>query len=281
LRDLSKRTEQCLTCHLGTADKFVDHELIAAGHPDLYFELASFQAVMPKHWKPKQNEDAWHDVSELAIGQATQLREQLGRLGRFASSNVWPQYAELDCFACHHSLTAAKDSWQQERGYPNRPPGNPPFNLSRFAVLRHLARELDANAAQQLETSLGSLFTLVSTIGSDKARVATEAARVQGLAAQLEQRVKAGRYDAGLTMRLMKSISGDADYISSLGERAAEQAAMALDSLFVTYSRNTNVANAAQVRTAIQALFKQVENPSAYNAFSFAQQMRAVNGLLP
>jgi hypothetical protein len=153
--------------------------------------------------------------------------------------------------------------------------------MSRFAVLRHLARELDSNAAQQLESSLGSLFTLVSTIGSDKARIASEAARVQTMAAQLEQRVKAGRYDAALTMRLMKSISGDADYISSLGERAAEQAAMALDSLFVTYSRNTNVANAAQVRTAIQALFKQVENPSAYNAFSFAQQMRAVNGLLP
>ena len=32
--------ENCLTCHLGTAEKTVDHEMIAAGHPDLYFELA-------------------------------------------------------------------------------------------------------------------------------------------------------------------------------------------------------------------------------------------------
>jgi hypothetical protein len=31
-RDLVKRSERCLTCHLGTPDKFVDHELIAAGH---------------------------------------------------------------------------------------------------------------------------------------------------------------------------------------------------------------------------------------------------------
>jgi len=27
-------------------NKFVDHEMIAAGHPDLYFELDSFSAVM-------------------------------------------------------------------------------------------------------------------------------------------------------------------------------------------------------------------------------------------
>jgi len=28
----------------GTKNKFVDHEMIAAGHPDLYFELDSFSA---------------------------------------------------------------------------------------------------------------------------------------------------------------------------------------------------------------------------------------------
>ena len=50
-RDLAKRTEKCLSCHLGSQEKFVDHEMIAAGHPDLYFELDSFSAVMPRHWK--------------------------------------------------------------------------------------------------------------------------------------------------------------------------------------------------------------------------------------
>ena len=26
-----------MECHLGPRNKFVDHEMIAAGHPDLYF----------------------------------------------------------------------------------------------------------------------------------------------------------------------------------------------------------------------------------------------------
>ena len=41
-RDLVQRTEKCLACHLGTQEKFVDHEMIAAGHPDLYFSWTLF-----------------------------------------------------------------------------------------------------------------------------------------------------------------------------------------------------------------------------------------------
>ena len=48
-KDLVKRTEKCLTCHLGTAAKWVDHEMIAAGHPDLVFDLEAFSSAMPRH----------------------------------------------------------------------------------------------------------------------------------------------------------------------------------------------------------------------------------------
>ncbi|MBI3950138.1 MAG: hypothetical protein HY314_06760 [Acidobacteria bacterium] len=39
MKNTVRRAEKCLTCHLGTAEKWVDHEMIAAGHPDLIFEL--------------------------------------------------------------------------------------------------------------------------------------------------------------------------------------------------------------------------------------------------
>ena len=121
-RDLVKRSEKCLTCHLGTPEKIVDHELIAAGHPDLYFELDSFMSVMPPHWK-EVDTDPWFAVRAMAVGQAVQLREQLKRVARESQGGIWPEYAELDCFACHHNLVAAKDSWRQERGYAGPPSG--------------------------------------------------------------------------------------------------------------------------------------------------------------
>jgi hypothetical protein len=82
-------------------------------------------------------------------------------------------------------------------------------------------------------------------------------------------------------MRLLQKISNDADEISNEGERAAEQSAMALDSLFIAYTRTEKVPNAPDIRAAINALFQQLENPSSYNPADFARQMRKVNSLLP
>ena len=119
-KDVVKRTEKCLTCHLGTSEKFVDHEMIAAGHPDLVFELEAFSAAMPRHWKETTDTEAYKPVRTFAIGQLTHLRASLDRLARRVKGPIWPEYAELDCFACHHSLTRAEDSWRQAQGYENR-----------------------------------------------------------------------------------------------------------------------------------------------------------------
>src|SRR5260221_1064051 len=162
-RNVIHRTEKCLTCHLGTAQKFVDHEMIAAGHPDLYFELDSFSAVMPRHWKEpresapgKPTEDPnWVGVRDWSAGQAVQLRAAMEQLTwrakneRFDKKDVWPEYSELSCIACHHSLGPAKDSWRQEHGYYGRRPGDPAWNSSRYAVFRLLAKQIDSANAQE------------------------------------------------------------------------------------------------------------------------------------
>ncbi len=46
-KNLVKRAEKCLSCHVSDAERNADHELIAAGHPDLLFELDTFTALLP------------------------------------------------------------------------------------------------------------------------------------------------------------------------------------------------------------------------------------------
>ena len=46
---------------------------------------------------------------------------------------------------------------------------------------------------------------------------------------------------------------------------------MALDSLFIAYTKNAQIAHAAEIRAAINDLFAQLENPSAYNPNDFAR----------
>jgi hypothetical protein len=275
-RDLIKRSERCLSCHLGTAEKFVDHEMIAAGHPDLTFELNLFSAVMPRHWK-EPSDYAWRGVQVWGVGEAVQLQKGLERLARRASSPNWPEYAELDCFACHHSLTKPEDSWRQEMGYAGRQPGVPAWNESRYVVFRHIAKRINPEAAGQLDAAILKLTGLLGQRNGNVREIASSATDAAALASQFSQRLNAKTYDQEFTLSVMRSIAQDGDAISARGQRAAEQAAMSLDSLFVAYKQNTKSANEAELRDAINGLFQQVDNPSAYHAPRFAAQMQKVN----
>jgi hypothetical protein len=303
LRDPANRAENCLRCHLGDKDNSVDHELIAAGHPDLVFELASYTAAMPKHWKevgekPKATPDPYFDVRELATGEAVQVKQQLLRVSRNTQGNFWPEYADLDCFACHHSLTTAENSWQQKRGYPPLPngapatgglpaygtgrhPGNPPWNLSRYAILRQMMSELDPGSSRELEGNIDRLYGMISSLNPDKAQVVALANSTAGVIDRLLPNLKAANYDQARTLRLMKATVNNADYITRLGERPAEQAAMALQVLYAAY--NQGQPGNPRIQQAIDGLLKsnQVANPSAYDAFKFADMMKGVGGLLP
>jgi len=293
-RNVIHRTEKCLECHLGTQSKFVDHEMIAAGHPDLYFELDSFSAVEPRHWKsPREaapgrpvEDGAWNGVRDWSTGQAVQLRASLERLAwrakgeRYDKKDVWPEYAELSCFACHHALVPAKDSWRQAHEYPGRRPGDPAWNESRYAVFRLLAKQVDPTAAQELEQHLVKLAGTMSTLNPDRSAVASEALVAALIAQRMAERLAKRPYDQELALRTLQQITSDAENISLADERAAEQATMAIDSLYIAYSKEGKPKNAEEVRTAINGLFQQLENPSVYNADQFASALRRLHGML-
>jgi len=278
-RDLLSRSERCMSCHVGTAEKRVDHQMIAAGHPDLTFELDTFSTVMPRHWKFPPEGDPWAGVQEWGIGQAVQLREVLNRLSRSAAGKSWPEFAELDCFACHHSLTAPQDSWRQARGYGARNPGTPPWNASRYVAFRHLAEQVNPDGSRKLDAQLASLAALVGS-EADREQIAAAAKRASAQADQIAQQLRHQQYDRDLSARVMQAIAADAP-IAEQGERAAEQAAFALDSIWLAYQKNEKVGNEQELRAAINRLFDQLQNPSAYNAPAFAAQMQKVKALLP
>lgn len=293
-RNVIARTDLCLSCHLGTKEKFVDHEMIAAGHPDLYFELDSFSAVMPRHWKVPRETDsgqpaedaAWAGVRDWSAGQAEQLHQGLQRLEwrargqRFDKKDIWPEYSELSCFACHHALGPAKDSWRQAHGFAGRRPGDPAWNTSRYAVFRIVAEEADAAAAKELARQMDTVAAEMSRLNPDRDAVATAAAAAAPLARKIASQLAAMPYSAAFMLRTMQRITQNAQEISLADERAAEQATMALDALYIAYSKNASPPDAADARAAINALFRQLENPSSYNADQFAAGLRRVGDLL-
>src|SRR5271170_3337370 len=283
-KDLAVRSDRCLNCHLGAPGLEVDHEMLAAGHPDLTFELDSFSSIEPPHWVEKAPDsklpidDKLFGVRIWSIGQATQLQQSMVRLARHARGPVWPEYTEMDCFTCHHSLTKPEDSWRQQEGYGTRRPGNPPYNPARYVVFRHLARSADAQTTAELETTLTEVSALVAELQPDRTVLAAKCDRGAQLAGELARKMRSATYDRAQTEQLMREIANDSDGISLDGERSAEQAAMALDSLYLAYA-NLSGPN-QELKGDIDQMYRLLDNPSAYSAPKFAAQMKKTSAAI-
>jgi hypothetical protein len=271
-KNLSIRSEKCLTCHLGAPGLHVDHELIAAGHPDLRFELDSYTATEPPHWVEK-NTDPLFGMKAWGIGQAVQMRESMLRVVRDAQSGPWPEFSEMDCITCHHSLTGP-ESWRQKEGYAGHRPGDAPYNVSRYVVFRKFADEVDPATNRELQAQTDKVAMLITTMSPDRAAVETAAKRAADLSDKLLGEVRNADYDRARTERLIKSIAGEADAISKQGERAAEQATLTVESLYLATAKAG--APNPETKAAIDQLYLQIKNPSAYNAPMFAAQLQRV-----
>ncbi|MCX6895713.1 MAG: multiheme c-type cytochrome [Verrucomicrobia bacterium] len=69
LQNLYVCANTCVACHQN-----VDADILAAGHPELIFELDGQCVTQPKHWQETTN---WNGAQAWLVGQAVALREAL------------------------------------------------------------------------------------------------------------------------------------------------------------------------------------------------------------
>jgi hypothetical protein len=143
-----------------------------------------------------------------------------------------------------------------------------------------LAKQIDSASAQELDRQVLLVSDEMSKLNPDRNAVAAATSAGAPLAQRIAERLATMQYDQAIVLRMLQRIPDDAEIIALADERAAEQATMALDSLYIAYSRETKPANATEVRAAINGLFQQLENPSAYNANQFASALRRFRLLL-
>jgi hypothetical protein len=279
--DPAKTAETCLGCHLGSATKRVDHELIAAGHPSLAFELDTFAANLPAHWVRHDGNQAWFGGGPWALGQVVTLREAARHLERQLHADGWPDFAAYDCYACHHDL-GARSRWRQDRG--GALPGRPPWDRSRYAVLSHLARVVDADVGRRLDASVARLDDL-GRKGRATPELGAACAATAAAADDLLARLRGpAPLDVGHTDRLLRALTGDANHLAFDGFRTAQQVAWSLDSLAT--ARPVLLGGPAAVdhdplRAAVGQLFDDLTDPAAYDPARFAHDVRALDGHLP
>jgi hypothetical protein len=277
-KDLPKRVERCLSCHIGTEKKTVDHEMIAAGHPDLIFELDTFSALMPPHWEEPKS--AWQGMRRWAVGQAVALgasMEQLERRVRGSPWNGWPDFADFECFSCHHNLVLP--SARQARGYPGRA-GIPLWNPSRYMVFRQVVAAISPAERRILDQLIEELKQRLQNAGSGRTFVAETASRIAQLMDNLVPQLEKASYSESLARTVMRAIAADGDAISNAGMRSAEQATMALEALYNSYEQTTEKNN-KPLNAQISRLYETLQSTSRYDPEQFAAQLKQVRNLIP
>jgi len=277
LRSINSRGTLCVACHVGNARKEVDHELIASGHPVLAFELDNFTETMPPHWTLNyEGGRDTHGVRAWAVGQVVKFRQSLDNLARHARGDEWPEFSEMSCTNCHHDLKTGAS--RQQRGWPDRA-GLPAWSPQHWALLRLLIARVSPQSRDALDPLVRQLARGVSRM-NDPGAVATTADRARQLTDSLIPRVDALRWTDPDIRALMTAITHDRDFILSSDVQAAEQSALALQSLSSALTRrNPRLLRSPMVR-AIDALFDEVKNRDDYDPARFVEKLSAVKASL-
>lgn len=158
-RNVLGRTRVCVTCHVGAPGMDVNHDLLAAGHPRLAFDFSSYHSLMTKHWDEARDRDPARggtpdfEAHAWMTGQLATLKASLELLDHRRTQQAWPEFAEFDCYACHHDLRNA--GAKQDRAFPGRVAGTLSWNRWSTAqaetALALLAGHNDPAIAQGLE----------------------------------------------------------------------------------------------------------------------------------
>jgi len=209
------KAELCLSCHLGTRDKFATHRIMGAGHPRLSFDLETFTVNQPAHFEVdadyierKQDRDpvaTW--LAGLAVSSA-QLLELLAS-DAYPGDGRFPELAFYQCHACHHGMQDLR--WQRDDWAPGLEPGSVRLNDGPLRVLGALMSVLDTAGATQLRERVASLHAAsVNAPAGMRSRAESLRRELDDLAASLAR----GSYDQQqqrqLRQRLLEESAGGA-----------------------------------------------------------------------
>ena len=236
--DADDRADLCLSCHLGTRDKFATHEIMAAGHPRLAFELDTFTELWRTAGRqPHYRVDAdYRDRKQIdghsytwAAGLLAEGRHRLDLIqsNYFDIPGMFPEFAFYDCHACHRSMKTVQ--WRSLPRHGGAGPGVPFINDGTFVMALALARAIEPDKVDGL---LGALQRMHVAGSSSVNAIRSAASDLDAILASIESRLTPAKLQNRERQILAEVLRTGAegnylDYVS------AEQAFMAVQMLVI------------------------------------------------
>ena len=273
------RAKLCLSCHLGTTDKFATHRIMGAGHPRISFELDTFTEIQPPHFKTdedyRKRKEVWPGVQVWAVGQLVAVEQFLNLLAsaKYQSTGPWPELAFYDCHACHHSMTDRR--WRPRQLTSGLGPGVARLNDANLIILSHIAAQLAPDVGAEYRRGIQNLHKASL---QDKASLQAAVSRLRELTGGMRARIVQHRFsgaDMKAILAMIASRGSDGEY-NDYG--AAEQAVMAIASIkgVLEQSGSLTPAEKTGLKTALGRLYAVLQDVDEYRPERMAATLRSL-----
>jgi hypothetical protein len=277
LSDPIARADLCLSCHMGTRDKFTTHAIMAAGHPRLSFELDTFTANQPAHYQVDQDyieRKGDHPVGYLwAVGQVEMARRQLAlidthNLGKSLAGGMI-ELSIYDCHSCHQGMTP-------RRGRPNDfsagvPTGDLRLLDHSFDMVAVIIEKVMPGRYDDYARAVRNLHESHSK--PDAIGAATD--RLRGQLDELAARLRRDPPDTATIRALRREIAQNSARGRYADYSSAEQAFLALESL------SYGLGDRDRVKDQLDRVFASLGDETAFEPKGFAKASGALVRVLP
>ena len=277
------RAGVCLDCHFGSnkPGQFVSHEIMAAGHPRVAFELDLFSSLQ-QHWDVDadyvKRKTYAGGVKTWAVGQAMALERALtlyGTSGR--GQGVFPELYFFDCHACHRQISddpKARPQWQANPGRPI-PGGTPPFNDENMIMLSAAAKVVAPALGARLEADSRAFH---AALVRDKAESVRAAAKLAGTARAMSDAFAARNFSRNETLAIVDTILQGEIARRYTDYSGSAQAVMAADTLLNAMANAGQVDRGAvsRIRPNLDRAYAQVRDPNSYRPDAFRASLTQV-----
>lgn len=281
LENPAERASVCLDCHFGSSRKgqFVNHRIMAAGHPRIAFELDLFSTLQQHH-----DEDADYaerkggkssNVRFWAVGQAMALDRSLDLYGKpTGGAGIFPEFYFFDCHSCHRRIFDDEDARPQKPANPGRPipAGMPPYNDENMIMLSAAARVAAPALASRLDADSRNFH---AALARDRSSAIAAAAKLRGTAQALASAFTAASFNRDQVFAIIEAVSSEAISQRYTDYEGSVQAVMAIDTLLNALVNAGQVppSAATSIRGDVNVAYGAVRDPNDYRPVEFRRAL--------
>jgi len=269
------RAELCADCHFGSnrPGQFVNHKIMAAGHPRVSFELDLFSTLQAHHDEDEDyvaRKGKQSNVRMWAVGQAVMLDRALTLFSdnRIAQEGIFPEFYFFDCHTCHRQISDDAGFRATAVANPGRPipSGMPAFNDENMIMLLAAARVTAPSLASQFDANSRAFH---AALASDRGSAVRAAGRLRATASALANNFSRTDFSRAQVFQIVDAVSSPANLARYTDYEGAVQAVMATDTLLnaLVNSGYVGAGSATSIRADIA--YSAVREPNAFRPLEF------------